>query len=158
MFKQITILAVAGLASASTKAAHYATPWASVYNNCKFDVTVFREGATVDAGLSVAAGSVQTWGYPKEGEATNALKITRGPDGLEQHEPQLVFSYSINDGKVAYDLSEVYGDAFKGFKVEASANDENCPKIEWDNGVSPGGANPAASCSAEVAIAVGLCL
>ncbi|KAJ6782692.1 hypothetical protein PWT90_02454 [Aphanocladium album] len=158
MFKQITLLAVAGLASASATAAHYSTPWASVYNNCKFDVTVFDVTSTVSDGQLLRAGTVQSYGYPKQGDPTNALKITRSPDGLAQGEPQLVFSFSINDGKVSYDLSEAYGDAFKGFKIEASANDASCPKIQWENGTPPGGDNPAATCSADVAIAVGLCL
>lgn len=150
---QISLLAMVGLASAASVPSR----WASVWNKCDFDVTVHTAGSTISAGEVLQAGRILTNGYPKEGEPTNSFIITRNPDGLAKAEPQTIFSFSVNNGKVSYDVTDVYGDAFKGFKVEASANDASCPKIQWDSGIPPPG-NHAGTCSADVSIAAVLCL
>lgn len=152
MLQMVAVLAVAGLASAAT----IPTRYAQVYNMCKFDVSVFDVRETVGDEYRLKAGQIYTSPYPKEGAPTSAFKITRGADGLRKGEPQLDFSFAVGEGKVYYDLSETYGDAFKGFKVKVIANDDSCPKITWDNGTPPAGSH-AGSCSADVAVVVGLC-
>ncbi|KAJ4165220.1 hypothetical protein LMH87_006861 [Akanthomyces muscarius] len=147
MFKQITILAVVGLASAASVPTQY--PTASVYNNCKWDVFV-TDGKTQH---DLPAGQVYSNGLPKGGDK-HSYKIARATSGTDV--PTLVFSFDSKNGKVSYDLSEVHGSPFSGFKVQASANDDKCPKIEWEHGV-PAGRNHA-TCAADVSVAVGLCL
>lgn len=66
-----------------------------------------------------------------------ALKITRGPDGLYNGEPQQVFSYNLADKQVWYDLSSVFGPPFKGSRVEVTSNTGG--DIIWAAGTNPGG-------------------
>jgi hypothetical protein len=40
---------------------------------------------------------------------------------------------------VWYDLSDVFGDAFAGYKLKEASVDRSCGVIEWDAGVNPGG-------------------
>ncbi|KAJ6781864.1 hypothetical protein PWT90_06521 [Aphanocladium album] len=146
MLKQTAILALAGLASAAT----VPTRWASVYNNCKWDVFV-TDGETVNSYL--APGRIYTNGYPKDGEKST-YKIARATSGVKV--PTLLFTFGVEGSKVNYELSDINGSPFSGSKVQASANSEKCPKIEWSQGV-PAGKNHG-SCSADISIAVGLCL
>jgi hypothetical protein len=66
-----------------------------------------------------------------------ALKITRGPDGLYNGEPQQVFSYNLADRQVWYDLSSVFGAPFKGNRIEVTSNTGG--DIIWAAGTNPGG-------------------
>ncbi|PKX98380.1 Bys1 family protein, partial [Aspergillus novofumigatus IBT 16806] len=75
-----------------------------------------------------------------------ALKITRVADGLYAAAPQMVFAYNLMGEQVWYDLSDVFGDPFSGSPVRVEyrglageEDDEDKKKIEWEEGVSPGG-------------------
>ncbi|KAJ3490066.1 hypothetical protein NLG97_g5858 [Lecanicillium saksenae] len=147
MLKQTAILAVAGLASAAT----VPTRWASVYNNCNWDVFV-TDGETVNSYLP--KGQIYTNGYPKDGEK-KTFKIARATDGVKV--PTLLLSFGTKNGKVNYELTTgENGSPFSGSKIEVSSSNDKCPKIEWSQGV-PAGSNHG-SCSADNSIAVGLCL
>lgn len=66
-----------------------------------------------------------------------AIKLTKGPDGLYNGEPQQVFSYNLDGEQVWYDLSSIFGAPFAGQRVEVTSNTGG--PIVWPTGVNPGG-------------------
>jgi hypothetical protein len=72
---------------------------------------------------------------PKSGGI--AIKLTKGPNGLYNGEPQQVFSYNIDGLQVYYDLSSVFGAPFAGNRIEVTSN-TGAP-IVWPAGTNPGG-------------------
>jgi hypothetical protein len=66
-----------------------------------------------------------------------AIKLTKGPNGLYNGEPQQVFSYNIDGTQVYYDLSSVFGEPFAENRIEVTST-TGAP-IVWPAGVNPGG-------------------
>jgi hypothetical protein len=68
-----------------------------------------------------------------------AIKISTDIDGLYTSAPQMIFAYNLSNvsqGKVWYDLSDVFGDPFEGYPVSLTPAE---PRISWTNGVPPAG-------------------
>lgn len=63
-----------------------------------------------------------------------ALKVTTVADGLYSNAPETVFAYNLVNDTVWYDLSDVYGDPFRGRTVQVDPAD---PPIVWENGLPP---------------------
>lgn len=66
-----------------------------------------------------------------------AIKITRTPEGLYNGSPQQIFAYTLDNNTVWYDLSTVFGEPFKGHRLEVTSNTGE--KIIWPKGTHPGG-------------------
>jgi hypothetical protein len=66
-----------------------------------------------------------------------AIKLTKGPNGLYNGEPQQVFSYNLDGSKVYYDLSSVFGAPFAGHRLEVTSTSGK--SIIWPAGIHPGG-------------------
>jgi hypothetical protein len=66
-----------------------------------------------------------------------ALKLTTTPDGLLDGSPQQIFAYNVDGDKVWYDLSSVFGEPFKGSRIEVTSSTGEA--IVWDKGVDIGG-------------------
>lgn len=77
-------------------------------------------------------------------------------DGLYDGSPQTNFALSLKDGRIWYDLSDVFGDAFKGESVIAAPSDDSCPSIEWEDGVPPG-ENQTRDCEEDANVTLSLC-
>ncbi|TID17727.1 bys1 domain-containing protein [Venturia nashicola] len=131
----ITLLATAApLASAIGAAV--------VKNSCPFPVYLSAVGATASPvqTLPPAGGSFSEAPFfvdPKTGGRT--IKITREADGLFTGKPQLNFAYTLDGANVWYDLSNVFGDAFAGYKIVEKSVDAGCGVIVWPAGANPGG-------------------
>jgi hypothetical protein len=65
-----------------------------------------------------------------------ALKVSTVHDGLYNSSPMTVFAYNLANGKVWYDLSDVFGDPFAGHPVALQPSE---PQISWQNGIPPSG-------------------
>ena len=150
-----TKLAFATLA-ALTPLAH-AVGDAIVENNCGKPVYLWSVGEHVGPQETINPGdsySEQFRRDPVTGGIT--LKVTRVEGGLFDGSPQTNFALSLKDGRIWYDLSDVFGDPFKGQPVSVTPDDDNCPSIEWPNGVPPG-ESQVRDCTADTDVTLSLC-
>ncbi|XWW96981.1 hypothetical protein V2A60_004961 [Cordyceps javanica] len=152
MLKQLSLLAVAGLAATVS-----AEGFAKVCNQCDFEVTLWSVGKDVSIGHTLQKGERYSEPFavdPKTGGRT--LKITRDRDGLYTGKPQTNYAYSLVQPNIWYDLSDVFGDPFAGHKLRLASDDSTCPAIQWDNGVPPGGSHTHV-CHSDVSVVLTLC-
>ncbi|KAK3402610.1 putative clock-controlled gene 13 protein [Sordaria brevicollis] len=115
---------------------------AIVTNKCSFPVTLWSVGSTVSSPSTLPSGSGSYSEKFVKDPVTGgkALKITTTPDGLYTGAPELIFAYSLDGANVWYDLSSVFGDAFKGHKLVVKGKGEgSCGAIEWGQGTQPAG-------------------
>nr|CAD70756.1 related to blastomyces yeast phase-specific protein 1 [Neurospora crassa] len=115
---------------------------ATVLNHCSFPVTLWSVGSSVSAPVALAAtnGTYSEEFVKDPVTGGKALKITTTSDGLYTGAPELILAYSLDGANVWYDLSSVFGDAFKGHKVTvAGKGTGSCGAIEWAEGTQPAG-------------------
>ncbi|EED14375.1 conserved hypothetical protein [Talaromyces stipitatus ATCC 10500] len=67
-----------------------------------------------------------------------AIKITTVENGLFNGSPQTIFAYTLTNGQVWYDLSDVFGDPFAGKSLNVILSDTSCHAV-WSNGIPPAG-------------------
>lgn len=113
---------------------------AMVNNKCPFPVYIWSVGDAIGPAVTTAPGEcyVETFRHdPKSGGI--AIKITTLSDGLLKSAPMTIFAYNLaGDGKVWYDLSDIFGDPFTGYPVVLSPAE---PAISWGNGQPPAGSS-----------------
>ena len=130
---------------------------AYVQNKCSFPVYLWSVGSSVGPKQVLAPNS--GYGEPLHRDPTTggiAIKLTTVDDGLYlPNVPQTVFSYSLDNALVWYDLSDVFGDAFAGHPLQIKTNDDTCGAISWPNGV-PAGSHPT-PCSSNANVVFTLC-
>ena len=131
---------------------------AKLYNNCPFPLYFWAVGKDVfGPGYLFPQGGVYGETFLKDPvTGGKALKITKTPDGLYTGQPQTVFAYNLDGGQIWYDLSDVFGDPFAGYKVVASSSQATCPSITWGNGIPPAGSQVKV-CTAEADVTLTLC-
>ncbi|KAJ5650721.1 Antigenic thaumatin-like protein [Penicillium longicatenatum] len=125
-----------------------ATPTSSVgqavvKNNCEFPIYIWSVGSTVRPVVTTDPNGqyAETFRYDSKSGGI-AIKITTVPDGLWQSAPLTIFSYNLSgDGEVWYDLSDIFGDPFKGYPVVLQPAESAEPAISWENGQSPAGSS-----------------
>ncbi|KAL0938555.1 Bys1 family protein [Colletotrichum truncatum] len=131
---------------------------ATVVNNCAYEVSLWSVGSGVASAGQLAAGGgaySETF-YRDPVTGGKALKITLARDGLFTGAAQLNFAYNLDGGQVWYDLSTVFGDAFRGAKLVVASRQTTCPAIVWPQGVSPGGSQVKV-CTSEQDVVLTLC-
>jgi len=114
---------------------------AKVLNLCTESVTLWSVGQYVSNPYTIAANG-GTYSEPFVRDPVTggkALKITKAPNGLYTGAPQLNFAYSLDNDKIWYDLSTVFGDVFPGKKLVEYSAEPSCPAIVWPNGTPPPG-------------------
>ena len=144
-----TLAALAPLASAVGRA--------TVENHCDNNAYLWSVGSSMSDQNVITPGNVYSEQYrhdPKSGGI--ALKITRVENGIFDGSPQTIFAYTLSGNRVFYDLSDVFGDAFKDNVVVLTPSDPNCPVIRWDHGVPPSGTSTR-DCSANADLTLTLC-
>ncbi|POR35426.1 Uncharacterized protein TPAR_04383 [Tolypocladium paradoxum] len=131
---------------------------ARVVNRCPFPVTAWSVGSDVSPPHTLSTGNVlYTEPFSVDPIAGGrAIKITREPDGLYTGKPQTIFAYNLQGDTVWYDLSDVFGDAFRGHKLVERSEDGNCPSIVWNDGIPPAGSQ-VKSCGAGADVTLTLC-
>lgn len=110
---------------------------AVIANHCKNTIYIWSVGSTVRPEVTVLPYERYTETFRKDTAAGGiAIKISTERNGLYISAPQTVFAYSISNGSVWYDLSDVFGDPFKGHSVVLEPAE---PRIFWRDGVPPAG-------------------
>lgn len=151
-FKNIALAAITALAPAVA-----AVGSATVENHCDNNAYLWSVGSSVSEQHTITPGNVYSEEYrhdPKSGGI--ALKITRVEGGLFDGSPQTIFAYTLSGDRVFYDLSDVFGDAFKDNVVVLSSSNPDCPEIRWDHGVPPSG-TATRDCSSNEDLTLTLC-
>ncbi|KAH8723476.1 hypothetical protein GQ44DRAFT_804009 [Phaeosphaeriaceae sp. PMI808] len=111
---------------------------AIVLNNSTSTIYAWVVGGSIGPRETIVSGGLYLEPLrrdPKTGGI--AIKITKGPNGLLNGEPQQVFAYNIDGEQVWYDLSSVFGSPFIGSRVEVTSTTGE--SIIWPKGVHPGG-------------------
>ena len=136
----------------STLAAGYA----NVFNNCTFPVYITSVGSSPGPQTNLTSKSTYTEPYRFDSVSGGiAIKLVRTSDGLYDASPVTQFDYTLSGTRLFYDLSDVYGDAFKGYSVVQVPSDKTCPGTTWANGVP--GPNQVNSCSSAANVTVTVC-
>lgn len=111
---------------------------AIVENHCKFPVYIWSVGSDIRPQVTVQPYGrfFETFRHdPKSGGI--AIKITTVRDGLLSSAPEMIFAYNLSgNNRVWYDLSDVFGDPFKGHRVSLKPSE---PEISWMDGKPSGG-------------------
>ncbi|KAL4864516.1 hypothetical protein BDV12DRAFT_176063 [Aspergillus spectabilis] len=134
-FSNLATLSIAALAPLASAIGN-----AKVHNNCLATVYLWSVGGSVSQVHTIKPGETFSEQFHRDPTSGGiSLKITRQPDGLYNGSPQLNFAYTLDPTQVWYDLSTVFGTAFRGRVLSVSSDNEDCPTICWPDGVQPAG-------------------
>ncbi|KKZ68612.1 hypothetical protein EMCG_05769 [[Emmonsia] crescens] len=131
---------------------------AIVINNCPYDTFL----NSVGSGIGPEQYLVRNAGRYSEPFRRDpisggiSLKITRMAGGLLQGAPQTNYAYNLNEGRIWYDLSNVFGNPFEPNSMRLANFDTSCATIFWPNGVPPGGSQTR-NCQPNSDITLTLC-
>ncbi|RAK70826.1 uncharacterized protein BO72DRAFT_393474, partial [Aspergillus fijiensis CBS 313.89] len=111
---------------------------ATIHNACPFPIYLTPVSSTTPPETCLPQNT--TWTEPYRHDAQTggiSLKLTTVPNGLYTGAPQTIFAYNYLErpGQVWFDLSDVFGDPFRGYKVRLGP----MPMIVWEDGVPPRG-------------------
>lgn len=154
MFSNVAILATAAALVGSVSAVGSAR----VQNNCGYEVTLWSVGSEISNAFTIPAGG-NAYAEPFTRDAKTGgrtIKVTRERDGLFTQKPQTNFAYSLDGAAIWYDLSDVFGDPFKGCKITVTSADKNCPSITWQDGIPPAGSQ-VKTCGSNNDVTLTLC-
>lgn len=133
-----TTLAFAALAATTATAATVGR--AIVENRCPHKVYLWSVGGSIGPKQVLNTGATYSEQFRRDPSSGGiAIKITTVNDGLFNNSPQTNFAYSLSDSRIFYDLSDVFGDPFKGRKLLVDPSDPACAEISWPTGVPPAG-------------------
>ncbi|KAJ5267171.1 hypothetical protein N7478_009979 [Penicillium angulare] len=106
---------------------------AVVYNRCSFPVYVWSVGSIINPEVTVLPFKRYEETFHRDVVSGGiAIKVSTKHDGLFTSAPLTIFAYNLaGDGKVWYDLSDVFGDPFEGHRVSL---DPSSPGISWVDG------------------------
>lgn len=153
MLNKLSLLAVGAALAQLTSAVGNAR----VKNNCPFAVTAWSVGSDISDPHTLSTG--KSYGEPFSRDPKTggrAIKVTIDPDGLWTGKPQTIYAYNLDGNTVWYDLSDVFGDAFKGHKLKVASADPACPSIVWEDGVPPAGSQ-VKNCGSGADVTLTLC-
>ncbi|KAJ1714651.1 Bys1 family protein [Aspergillus flavus] len=110
---------------------------AIVRNNCAFPVYLWSVSSTVSEQQNMTQGALYAETFRRDSQTGGVgIKLTTVPNGLETSAPQTIFAYNLVADRVWYDLSDVFGDPFRGSRVFL---DGEVTDIIWERGVPPAG-------------------
>ncbi|KAF3388595.1 Antigenic thaumatin-like protein [Penicillium rolfsii] len=119
----------------ASTAAHHGH--AFIANHCTFPVYIWSVGTVTRDRATLLPGHRYSETFRHDHKAGGiAIKISTEQNGLYESAPLTIFAYNIDDQNVWYDLSDVFGDPFKGYPVSLSPAE---PAIGWADGVPPSG-------------------
>lgn len=133
-----SIAVLAAISSLSSLAS--AVGDANVFNNCTFPVYLWSVDSTVSQEYTLQQG--QSYSEVLHSDPSTggiAIKITTVENGLYNSSPETIFSYSLTNGQVWYDLSDTFGDPFSGDALTVTPSDTTCATISWPDGTTPSG-------------------
>lgn len=111
---------------------------AIIQNHCKTPIFIWSVGSTVRSPKIILPYARYYEAFRKDLQTGGiALKISTESDGLYKSAPQTIFAYNLaSPEQVWYDLSDVFGDPFRGHPVSLQPSE---PRIYWADGVPPAG-------------------
>ncbi|GAB1194990.1 hypothetical protein APSETT444_004242 [Aspergillus pseudonomiae] len=110
---------------------------AIVRNNCAFPIYLWSVSSTVSEQQNMTQGALYAETFRRDPQTGGVgIKLTTVPNGLETSAPQTIFAYNLVADRVWYDLSDVFGDPFRGNRVFL---DGEVTDIVWERGVPPAG-------------------
>ncbi|KKK12302.1 hypothetical protein P175DRAFT_0427078 [Aspergillus ochraceoroseus IBT 24754] len=110
---------------------------AIVRNQCKEPLYLWSVGRMISPQIVIQSGQNYSEVFRRDQKTGGiAIKITTVMDGLYNSAPQTIFAYNLVDDIVWYDLSDVFGDPFRGEPVTLMPSQ---PEIRWEEGVPPRG-------------------
>lgn len=134
---------------------------AIVKNQCDFPVYLWSVGGSVS---DVHTLNAHDGGYSElmrtdDTSGGIALKMTLEEDGLFTGKPQTIFAYALGggEGKVAYDLSDVFGDPFSGNTLSLAPAEDTCKSICWNGGISASYVSNTEMCTEDTDVTLTLC-
>lgn len=108
---------------------------AVIDNHCQTPIYLWSVGTVTRTPVTVLPGTRYGETFRHDHKSGGiAIKISTEENGLYDSAPLTVFAYNLNDQNVWYDLSDIFGDPFKGHSVVLSPAE---PPIDWDNGIPP---------------------
>ena len=138
LFSLISLsLASLGLARPSMTMSNQTLGHAVVVNECASPIYAWSVASSVSSQVTLQPHENYTESFRHDSQTGGvSLKVTTIRDGLYYSSPQTVFAYNLVDRSVWYDLSDVFGDPFRGSKVSLLPSE---PAITWEDGVPPAG-------------------
>ncbi|OOF98967.1 hypothetical protein ASPCADRAFT_403254 [Aspergillus carbonarius ITEM 5010] len=119
---------------------------ATIHNTCPFPIYIWSVSSTTSPQYTLTQTQNYTESLHHDVQTGGvSIKITTVKDGLYTGSPQMIFAYNLVEEKLWFDLSDVFGDPFKGWRVsvrvDGSGNGGGNGKEEivWEDGVAPGG-------------------
>lgn len=110
---------------------------AIIVNYCKIPIYIWSVGTVTSDPTTVLPGNGYHETFRHDHKVGGiAIKISTEENGLYNSAPLTIFAYNINGQNVWYDLSDVFGDPFKGYPVVLSPAE---PPIHWADGIPPAG-------------------
>ncbi|KAI5304115.1 hypothetical protein KEM56_006834 [Ascosphaera pollenicola] len=110
-----------------------------IQNNCKDNIIV--HDSTIKGDKLLCSSTAMSIHYTTEDRYTFiALGDVRG-NLTDNKVPRLIFAYQLQQGSnehVIYQVSYAYGESFKGKQVTVDTPDNECPRIDWPEGVTTG--------------------
>ncbi|KAH8170356.1 hypothetical protein LIA77_09137 [Sarocladium implicatum] len=111
-----------------------------ITNNCDDSVYLWVVGSSQEGPTEIKSGDAWAEDYWRDDVSGGvALKIARTDDGVPAGEAHTIFGYTLDEDRIWYDLYDVFGNPFAGEEVVLAGEGDECPDIEWPEGVAPGG-------------------
>ncbi|RAH67222.1 Bys1 family protein, partial [Aspergillus aculeatinus CBS 121060] len=142
---------------------------ATIHNACLFPIYLTPVSSTTPPETCLPQNT--TWTEPYRHDAQTgriSLKLTTVANGLYTGAPQTIFAYNYLErpGQVWFDLSDVFGDPFRGYRVRLGPMGPMGPvgpgsgnaseMIVWEDGVPPRGSQVRVV-GGEVGVGLGVC-
>ncbi|PWY68945.1 hypothetical protein BO94DRAFT_628564 [Aspergillus sclerotioniger CBS 115572] len=94
---------------------------ATIHNTCPFPIYIWSVSSTTSPSYTITQYQNYTEPFRHDTQTGGvSLKITTVRDGLYTGSPQLIFAYNLVEEKLWFDLSDVFGDPFRGWRMPAA--------------------------------------
>ncbi|PYI18418.1 hypothetical protein BO99DRAFT_423145 [Aspergillus violaceofuscus CBS 115571] len=118
---------------------------ATITNQCPFPIYLTAVSSLTPPEVLLGVNASYTHPYHHDPQTGGiSLKLTTVPNGLYTGAAQTIFAYTYLErtGQVWFDLSDVFGDPFRGFRVRLGPmplGGNGTDAIVWEDGVPPRG-------------------
>ncbi|GES66358.1 BYS1 domain protein [Aspergillus terreus] len=130
-FSTLSLLSLAALSPLAQAVGN-----AVVKNNCNYPVYLWSVGGSVGPKQTIQPGASYSEPFRRDAQSGGiSLKITRVDDSSPSNHPQVNYAYTLDGSNVWYDMSDVFGDPFKGTALVVKPSDTGCQSICWPNGI-----------------------
>lgn len=135
LFTNLALTAAAALVPLA-----HTTSYTIIVNHCLDPIYLWSIGSCMGAAVRIDRNANYTKHMhydPVSGGVT--LIIGSSENDHLFGSPQALFVYTVKGIQVLYDLTDIYGDLFRGRRVALVPSDSPCRNITWENGIPPGG-------------------